>query len=148
MAVINLIAQEQQIRRQLERKTRVLGFSWLSVAGVIGAGWASLLLYGSSLNAQRAGRSATRATASHPATTQADAGAAGRAQPPIETLQNARKDTGRWQKLFQHFSQHTPQGCYLTGESWANAQTPKSRWKSRLRESPRISKSSASLCCA
>jgi hypothetical protein len=39
MAVINLIAQEQQMRRQLERKTRLLGLGWLGVAGVIGAGW-------------------------------------------------------------------------------------------------------------
>ena len=32
MAVINLIAQEQQMRRQLERKTRMLGFGWLTTA--------------------------------------------------------------------------------------------------------------------
>lgn len=134
MAVINLIAQEQQIRRQLERKTRVLGFSWLSVAGVIGAGWASLLLYGSSLNAQRAQVEAQlaqlRPTTQQLKQTQAQLGAL---QPLIDTLQNARKDTGRWQKLFQHFSQHTPQGCYLTGAELGKRADPKKPMEITLR---------------
>ncbi|MGQ9656827.1 MAG: PilN domain-containing protein [Fimbriimonadales bacterium] len=126
MAVINLIAQEQQTRRQLERKTRLLGFGWLSVAGVVGAAWASLLLYGSSVNAQRAQVEAQltrlRPTLQELRQTQAQLGAL---QPLIETLQNARKDTGRWQKLFQHFSQHTPQGCYLTGVELGKRADPK-----------------------
>jgi hypothetical protein len=111
MAVINLIAQEQQMRRQLERKTRMLGFGWLTVAGIIGAGWASLLLYGSSLNAQRAQVEAQltqlRPTLQQLRQAQAQLGAL---QPLVETLQNAQKDTRRWLQLFQHFSQHTPAG--------------------------------------
>jgi Tfp pilus assembly protein PilN len=126
MAVINLIAQEQQIRRQLERKTRLLGFGWLSVAGVIGAGWASLLLYGSSLNAQRAQVEAQltelRPTLQQLRQTQAQLTAL---QPLVETLQNAQKDTRRWLQLFQHFSQHTPQGCYLTGAELGKRADPK-----------------------
>jgi len=126
MAVINLIAQEQQMRRQLERKTRMLGFGWLTVAGVIGAGWASLLLYGSSLNAQRAQVEAQltqlRPTLQQLKQTQAQLGAL---QPLVETLQNAQKDTRRWLQLFQHFSQHTPQGCYLTGAELGKRADPK-----------------------
>ena len=126
MAVINLIAQEQQMRRQLERKTRMLGFGWLTVAGVIGAGWASLLLYGSSINAQRAQVEAQltqlRPTLQQLKQTQAQLGAL---QPLVETLQNAQKDTRRWLQLFQHFSQHTPQGCYLTGAELGKRADPK-----------------------
>ena len=126
MAVINLIAQEQQMRRQLERKTRLLGFGWLTVAGVIGAGWASLLLYGSSLNAQRAQVEAQltqlRPTLQQLRQAQAQLGAL---QPLVETLQNAQKDTRRWLQLFQHFSQHTPQGCYLTGAELGKRADPK-----------------------
>jgi Tfp pilus assembly protein PilN len=126
MAVINLIAQEQQMRRQLERKTRLLGFGWLTVAGVIGAGWASLLLYGSSLNAQRAQVEAQltqlRPTLQQLKQTQAQLAAL---QPLVETLQNAQKDTRRWLQLFQHFSQHTPQGCYLTGAELGKRADPK-----------------------
>ena len=126
MAVINLIAQEQQMRRQLERKTRMLGFGWLTVAGIIGAGWASLLLYGSSLNAQRAQVEAQltqlRPTLQQLRQTQAQLGAL---QPLVETLQNAQKDTRRWLQLFQHFSQHTPQGCYLTGAELGKRADPK-----------------------
>ena len=126
MAVINLIAQEQQMRRQLERKTRLLGFGWLTVAGIIGAGWASLLLYGSSLNAQRAQVEAQltqlRPTLQQLKQTQAQLGAL---QPLVETLQNAQKDTRRWLQLFQHFSQHTPQGCYLTGAELGKRADPK-----------------------
>jgi len=126
MAVINLIAQEQQMRRQLERKTRMLGFGWLTVAGIIGAGWASLLLYGSSLNAQRAQVEAQltqlRPTLQQLKQTQAQLGAL---QPLVETLQNAQKDTRRWLQLFQHFSQHTPQGCYLTGAELGKRADPK-----------------------
>lgn len=134
MAVINLIAQEQQTRRQLERKTRLLGFGWLSVAGIIGAAWASLLLYGSNVNAQRAQVEAQltqlRPTLQELRQTQAQLGAL---QPLIETLQNARKDTGRWQKLFQHFSQHTPQGCYLTGVELGKRADPKKPMEITLR---------------
>jgi Tfp pilus assembly protein PilN len=126
MAVINLIAQEQQMRRQLERKTRMLGFGWLTVAGVIGAGWASLLLYGSSINAQRAQVEAQltqlRPTLQQLKQTQAQLAAL---QPLVETLQNAQKDTRRWLQLFQHFSQHTPQGCYLTGAELGKRADPK-----------------------
>jgi Tfp pilus assembly protein PilN len=126
MAVINLIAQEQQMRRQLERKTRMLGFGWLTVAGIIGAGWASLLLYGSSLNAQRAQVEAQltqlRPTLQQLKQTQAQLAAL---QPLVETLQNAQKDTRRWLQLFQHFSQHTPQGCYLTGAELGKRADPK-----------------------
>jgi len=126
MAVINLIAQEQQMRRQLERKTRLLGFGWLTVAGIIGAGWASLLLYGSSLNAQRAQVEAQltqlRPTLQQLKQTQAQLAAL---QPLVETLQNAQKDTRRWLQLFQHFSQHTPQGCYLTGAELGKRADPK-----------------------
>jgi len=126
MAVINLIAQEQQMRRQLERKTRLLGFGWLTVAGVIGAGWASLLLYGSSINAQRAQVEAQltqlRPTLQQLRQAQAQLGAL---QPLVETLQNAQKDTRRWLQLFQHFSQHTPQGCYLTGAELGKRADPK-----------------------
>jgi Tfp pilus assembly protein PilN len=126
MAVINLIAQEQQMRRQLERKTRLLGFGWLTVAGVIGAGWASLLLYGSSLNAQRAQVEAQltqlRPTLQQLRQAQAQLGAL---QPLVDTLQNAQKDTRRWLQLFQHFSQHTPQGCYLTGAELGKRADPK-----------------------
>ena len=126
MAVINLIAQEQQMRRQLERKTRMLGFGWLTVAGVIGAGWASLLLYGSSINAQRAQVEAQltqlRPTLQQLRQTQAQLGAL---QPLVDTLQNAQKDTRRWLQLFQHFSQHTPQGCYLTGAELGKRADPK-----------------------
>jgi Tfp pilus assembly protein PilN len=126
MAVINLIAQEQQMRRQLERKTRMLGFGWLTVAGIIGAGWASLLLYGSSINAQRAQVEAQltqlRPTLQQLKQTQAQLAAL---QPLVETLQNAQKDTRRWLQLFQHFSQHTPQGCYLTGAELGKRADPK-----------------------
>ncbi len=126
MAVINLMAQEQQMRRQLERKTRMLGFGWLTVAGVIGAGWASLLLYGSSINAQRAQVEAQltqlRPTLQQLKQTQAQLAAL---QPLVETLQNAQKDTRRWLQLFQHFSQHTPQGCYLTGAELGKRADPK-----------------------
>ena len=126
MAVINLIAQEQQMRRQLERKTRLLGFGWLSVAGVIGAGWASLLLYGNSINAQRAQVEAQltelRPTLQQLKQTQAQLAAL---QPLVETLQNAQKDTRRWLQLFQHFSQHTPQGCYLIGAELGKRADPK-----------------------
>jgi Tfp pilus assembly protein PilN len=126
MAVINLIAQEQQMRRQLERKTRMLGFGWLTVAGIIGAAWASLLLYGSSLNAQRAQVEAQltqlRPTLQQLRQAQAQLGAL---QPLVETLQNAQKDTRRWLQLFQHFSQHTPQGCYLTGAELGKRADPK-----------------------
>ena len=126
MAVINLIAQEQQMRRQLERKTRLMGFGWLTVAGVIGAGWASLLLYGSSINAQRAQVEAQltqlRPTLQQLRQAQAQLGAL---QPLVETLQNAQKDTRRWLQLFQHFSQHTPQGCYLTGAELGKRADPK-----------------------
>jgi len=126
MAVINLIAQEQQMRRQLERKTRLLGFGWLTVAGVIGAGWASLLLYGSSINAQRAQVEAQltqlRPTLQQLKQTQAQLAAL---QPLVDTLQNAQKDTRRWLQLFQHFSQHTPQGCYLTGAELGKRADPK-----------------------
>ena len=126
MAVINLIAQEQQMRRQLERKTRLMGFGWLTVAGVIGAGWASLLLYGSSINAQRAQVEAQltqlRPTLQQLKQTQAQLAAL---QPLVDTLQNAQKDTRRWLQLFQHFSQHTPQGCYLTGAELGKRADPK-----------------------
>ncbi|MCL6535250.1 MAG: PilN domain-containing protein [Armatimonadetes bacterium] len=126
MAVINLIAQEQQMRRQLQRKTRLLGFGWLTVAGIIGAGWASLLLYGSSINAQRARVEAQltelRPTLQQLKQTQAQLAAL---QPLVSTLQNAQKDTRRWLQLFQHFSQHTPQGCYLTGAELGKRTDPK-----------------------
>lgn len=126
MAVINLIAQEQQMRRQLERKTRMLGFGWLTVAGIIGAGWASLLLYGNSINAQRAQVEAQltelRPTLQQLKQTQAQLAAL---QPLVSTLQNAQKDTRRWLQLFQHFSQHTPQGCYLTGAELGKRADPK-----------------------
>jgi len=126
MAVINLIAQEQQMRRQLERKTRVLGFGWLTVAGIIGAGWASLLLYGNNINAQRAQVEAQltelRPTLQQLKQTQAQLAAL---QPLVSTLQNAQKDTRRWLQLFQHFSQHTPQGCYLTGAELGKRADPK-----------------------
>lgn len=126
MAVINLIAQEQQMRRQLERKTRLLGFGWLTVAGIIGAGWASLLLYGNSINAQRAQVEAQltelRPTLQQLKQTQAQLAAL---QPLVSTLQNAQKDTRRWLQLFQHFSQHTPQGCYLTGAELGKRADPK-----------------------
>lgn len=126
MAVINLIAQEQQMRRQLERKTRLLGFGWLTVAGIIGAGWASLLLYGNSINAQRAQVEAQltelRPTLQQLKQTQAQLASL---QPLVSTLQNAQKDTRRWLQLFQHFSQHTPQGCYLTGAELGKRADPK-----------------------
>lgn len=126
MAVINLIAQEQQMRRQLERKTRMLGFGWLTVAGIIGAGWASLLLYGNSINAQRAQVEAQltelRPTLQQLKQTQAQLASL---QPLVSTLQNAQKDTRRWLQLFQHFSQHTPQGCYLTGAELGKRADPK-----------------------
>jgi Tfp pilus assembly protein PilN len=49
----------------------------------------------------------------------------GALQPLVETLQNAQKDTRRWLQLFQHFSQHTPQGCYLIGAELGKRADPK-----------------------
>ncbi len=126
MAVINLIAQEQQLRRVAERKTRLMGLGWVLIAALIGAGWAGLLLYASALTMQRARVEEQmvklRPTVQQLRQFQAELGAL---QPLVETLQNARKDTGRWQQLFQHFSQHTPNGCFLTGAELGKRADPK-----------------------
>jgi len=126
MAVINLIAQEQQLRRVAERKTRAMGFGWIVTGGLIGVGWAGLLMYAGTLTMQRAQIEEQmvklRPTVQQLKQVQAEMNTL---QPLIETLQNARKDTGRWQKLFQHLAQHTPDGCFLTGAELGKRSDPK-----------------------
>lgn len=126
MAVINLIAQEQQLKRAAERKTRMLGMGWLLTAALIGAGWGGLLMYGGALTLQRARVEEQlvklRPTVQQLKQVQVELSAL---QPLVSTLQNARKDTGRWQQLFHHFSQHTPDGCFLTGAELGKRSDPK-----------------------
>ncbi|MFN7018489.1 MAG: PilN domain-containing protein [Fimbriimonadales bacterium] len=126
MAVINLIAQEQQLRRVVERKNRLLGLGWLLVVALVVVGWGGLLLYAGTLTMQRASVEEQlvklRPTLQQLQQTQAELSAL---QPLVSTLQNARKDTGRWQQLFQHFAQHTPQGCFLTGAELGKRSDPK-----------------------
>lgn len=126
MAVINLIAQEQQLRRIVERKTRLLGVGWIVAGALVGAGWVGLLMYTSALALQMARIEEQmiklRPTVQQLKQVQAEMGAL---QPLVNTLQNARKDTGRWQQLFQHFAQHTPNGCFLTGAELGKRADPK-----------------------
>lgn len=126
MAVINLIAQEQQVWRAAQRKTRLLGMGAVLVVGLISVGWGALLLASAGIAMQRARVEEQmvklRPTLQQLKQTQAELGAL---QPLVETLQNARKDTGRWQQLFQHFAQHTPNGCYLTGAELGKRADPK-----------------------
>ncbi|MCS7209933.1 MAG: PilN domain-containing protein [Fimbriimonadales bacterium] len=126
MAVINLIAQEQQLKRVAERKVRLLGLGWLGTATLIGVGWVGLLLYAGALTLQRAQVEEQivklRPTVQQLQRVQAELSAL---QPLVSTLQNARKDTGRWQQLFQHFAQHTPENCFLTGAELGKRSDPK-----------------------
>lgn len=126
MAVINLIAQEQMLRRQVERKTRLLGLGWLLTGALVGLGWGGLLLYAGALTVQRAQievqLNKLRPTVLQLKQAQAELNTL---QPLVNTLQNARKDTGRWQALFQHFSRHTPNGCFLTGAELGKRNDPK-----------------------
>ncbi|MCX7992561.1 MAG: PilN domain-containing protein [Fimbriimonadales bacterium] len=126
MAVINLIAQEQQLRRIAERKTRLLGLGWLLVGVLIGLGWSGLLIYIGAMSFQMARIEEQvvklRPTVQQLKQAQAELGAL---QPLINTLQDARKDTGRWQQLFQHFTQHTPNGCFLTNVELGKRNDPK-----------------------
>lgn len=126
MAVINLIAQEQHLRRMAERKTRMLGLGWLATGALVGVGWAGLLMYTGALTFQMARIEEQmvklRPTVQQLKQAQAELGAL---QPLVSTLQNARKDTGRWQQLFQHFTQHTPNGCFLTGAELGKRADPK-----------------------
>lgn len=126
MAVINLIAREQQLRRVAERKVRLLGLGWLGAAVLTGAGWLALLMYGGALTLQRA-RAEEQLVKLRPTVMQLKQvqNELNALQPLVSTLQNARKDTGRWQRLFQHFSQHTPNGCFLTGAELGKRTDPK-----------------------
>ncbi|MFN7162268.1 MAG: hypothetical protein ACK4NB_04330, partial [Fimbriimonadales bacterium] len=54
MAVINLIAQEQQVWRAAQRKTRLLGMGAVLVVGLISVGWGALLLASAGVAMQRA----------------------------------------------------------------------------------------------
>ncbi|MFN3690474.1 MAG: PilN domain-containing protein [Fimbriimonadales bacterium] len=126
MAVINLIAQEQQLRRVAERRNRLLGIGWMLVAALVAVGWGGLILYAGALTMQRAHIEEQmvklRPTLQQLQQTQAELNAL---QPLVSTLQNARKDTGRWQQLFQHFARHTPNGCFLTGAELGKRSDPK-----------------------
>ncbi|MCS6918808.1 MAG: PilN domain-containing protein [Fimbriimonadales bacterium] len=126
MAVINLIAQEQQLRRVAERKTRALGLGWLLAGALVGLGWGGLLLYAGALSVQRA-QTEEQLNKLRPTVLQLKQAQAqlSEMQPLVSTLQNARKDTGRWQMLFQHFSRHTPNGCFLTGAELGKRSDPK-----------------------
>lgn len=126
MAVINLIAQEKQLRRVAERKVRLVGMSWLLVAVLIGLGWGGLLLYAGTILQQQAEVDAQmaelRPTLQQLQQVQTELNTL---RPLVETLRNAHKDTKRWQQLFQHLSQHTPEGCFLTGAELGKRNDPK-----------------------
>lgn len=126
MAVINLIAQEQQLKRTTERKVRLLGMGWLLVATLVVLAWGGLLLYAGALTQQQAQIEEQmvklRPTLQQLQQTQAELRAL---QPLVETLRNAHKDTRRWQQLFHHLSQHTPEGCFLTGVELGKRTDPK-----------------------
>lgn len=126
MAVINLIAQEKQLRRVAERKVRLAGMSWLLAGMLVGLGWGGLMLYANTLLQQRAEVEAQltqlRPTLQQLQRVQTELNAL---RPLVETLRNAHKDTKRWQQLFQHLSQHTPEGCFLTGAELGKRADPK-----------------------
>lgn len=126
MAVINLIAQEKQLRRIAERKVRVAGMSWLLVAVLIGLGWGGLLLHASTILQQQAEVNA-QMTKLRPTLQQLQQvqNELNTLRPLVETLRNAHKDTKRWQQLFQHLSQHVPDGCFLTGAELGKRTDPK-----------------------
>lgn len=134
MAVINLIAQEQMLRRQAERKMRLLGLGWLVAAAFVGVGWGGLLLYMGMLALQRA-QIEEKMTQLKPSLQQVQQVQAelNALQPLVNTLQNARKDTGRWQQLFHHFTRHTPEGCFLIGAELGKRNDPKKPLEITLR---------------
>ncbi len=126
MAVINLIEQERHLRRQFERKVRLIGLAWGAVVLMVLAGWGGVLLYLGALQFQSA-RIQEERTKLQPAVqalqrTQAELNAL---QPLVTTLQSARTDTGRWQRFFYHLSQHTPPNCFLTHVELGKRSDPK-----------------------
>ncbi len=126
MAVINLIEQEIQLRRQYERKVRLIGLAWGFVVLLVMVGWGGVMLYLAALQAQSARLEEERVKLQPIVQalqrTQAELNAL---QPLITTLQSARTDTGRWQRLFHHLSQHTPPNCFLTYVELGKRSDPK-----------------------
>ncbi|GBC91846.1 hypothetical protein HRbin15_00305 [bacterium HR15] len=126
MPVINLIEQELQHRRRLERRIRLLGLVWFGLIAMAAGGWGALILYTGYLQMQsaRMQEELVRLTPAMHAVqqTQQELSAL---QPQISTLQTARKETGRWQQLLQHLSLHTPPACYLTSVEFGKRNDPK-----------------------
>ncbi len=126
MAVINLIERERQLRRQLERKARLIGLVWGVVVLMVVAGWGGILLYLGALQLQSA-RLQEEHTRLQPVVHQLQQAKAelNALQPLVTTLQNARTETGRWQRLLHHLSQHTPANCFLTFAEMGKRTDPK-----------------------
>ncbi len=126
MAVINLIEQEQNTRRTLERKVRLIGLSWFGVVAFAGLVWAGSMVYLGIMGAQLA-RTQQEIQKLQPAVKQLQQARAelGALQPMVTTLQDARKETGRWRYLFQHLSMQMPEGSYLTNAELGKRSDPK-----------------------
>ncbi len=126
MAVINLIEQEQNYRRTLERKARLIGLSWFAVVGFGGLLWAGAMLYIGVLASQLA-KTQEEIQKLQPTVEQLKQARAelSAIQPMISTLQDARKETGRWRYLLQHLSMQTPEGSYLTNAELGKRSDPK-----------------------
>ncbi|MFQ3611380.1 MAG: PilN domain-containing protein [Fimbriimonadales bacterium] len=125
MAVINLIEQEQNYRRTLERKARMVGFGWFGVVALAGLAWAGSMLY-IGLLARELDRTQQEIQKLQPAVKQLQQARAelGALQPMVTTLKDARKETGRWRQLFQHLSLQMPEGSYLTNAELGKRTNP------------------------
>lgn len=126
MSVINLILQDRLKRQRLVRKVRIVGLVWFGVVALVAIGWGGAILYVGTLgyHSARIDEEMVKLNPSVQALKQAHA-QLNALQPTVTTLQSARTETGRVRKLFQHLSQHTPEGGFLTAIEFGKRADPK-----------------------
>ncbi|MEN3000885.1 MAG: PilN domain-containing protein [Armatimonadota bacterium] len=126
MPVINLIEQELHHRQRLQRRIRLLGLIWFGLIALTALGWGALMLYAGYLQLEsgRMQEEIVRLTPTVRAVQQTQL-QLNQLQPQIQTLQTARKETGRWRQLLHHLSRHTPPTCYLTSVEFGKRADPK-----------------------
>jgi Tfp pilus assembly protein PilN len=115
MPTINLIAEQRQLRRDSERKSRAwfFGFLGVSVVGLTGA--AALLLQAESANAESKALAA-KILKLRPFKDEIEKNDKAMAQltPRLVTLTKARIDTQRWFRILDHVSLVLPPDTWIT----------------------------------
>lgn len=116
MALINLIAQERARIRQLEGRSRLVGLAGIGVVMLALLTYGGMALYVASLE-QQAKDLQAEMTRLEPVIrelndTQRKIKAL---EPQLKTLQSARNDTSRWQRVMAHLSRNTPVSLWVTG---------------------------------